>query len=59
MNVCSTLLVLYSRNCPKDDKYGYLIPHFEEVTGGAQPWFMGRWNARVRLPIRHNYGRPM
>ena len=27
--------------------------------GGVEPSLMARWKARVRLPIRHNYGRPM
>jgi len=26
MKLCSRLLVLYCRNCPKDDKFSYLIP---------------------------------
>ena len=34
-------------------------PHFEEVRGGVEPWLMARWKARVRLPIRRNYGHPM
>jgi len=49
----------YCRNCLKDDKFRHLIPHFEEVRDGVEPWLMARWKARVRFPIRHNYGRPM
>jgi len=26
MKLCSRLFVLYCRNCPKDDKFRYLIP---------------------------------
>jgi len=26
MKLCSRLLVLYGQNCPKDDKFRYLIP---------------------------------
>ena len=29
----------------KDDKFGYLIPHFEEVRGGVEPWLMAGWKA--------------
>jgi len=24
----------------KDDKFRYLFPHFEEVSGGVEPWLM-------------------
>jgi len=45
------LFVFYCRNCPKDDKFRYFIPHFEEVrvTGGVEPWLMARWKARVEF----------
>jgi len=33
----------------KDDKFRYLIPHFEEVRGSVEPWLMPRWKARVQL----------
>jgi len=44
MKLCSRLLVLYCRNCPKDDKFRYLIPHFEEVRGCVKPcwWLVGK-----------------
>ena len=29
MKLCSRLLVLYCRNCPKDDKFWYFIPIFK------------------------------
>jgi len=31
-----------------------IYPHFEEVSGGVEPWWMARWKAGVRLPIHHN-----
>jgi len=47
MKLCSIPLVLYCRNCPKDDKFYVFGPHFEEVRGGVEPWLMARWKARV------------
>jgi len=39
----------------KDDKFRYLIdPHLEDVSGGVEPWLMGRWKVRVRLRVRRN-----
>jgi len=55
MKLCSRLFVLYCRNCPKDNKFRYFIPHFEEVRDGVEPWSMARWKARVWLPVRHNW----
>ena len=49
MKLCSRRFVLYCRNCPKDDKLRYLIPHFEEVRGSVEPWLMSRWKARVEF----------
>ena len=49
MKLCSRLFVLYCRNCPKDDKFRYLIPHFEEVRGSVEPCSMARWKARVEF----------
>jgi len=47
MKLCSRLFVLYCRNCPKDDKFRYLIPHYEEVRGSIEPWLMACWKAHV------------
>jgi len=47
MKLCSRLFVLYCGSCPKDDKFRYIDPHFEEVSGGVEPWLMARWKARV------------
>jgi len=49
MKLCSRLFVLYCRNCPKDDKFRYFYPHFEEVRGGGEPRLMARWKARVEF----------
>jgi len=47
MKLCSRLFVLYCRSRPKDDKSRHFDLHFEEVRGGAEPWWMARWKARV------------
>jgi len=47
MKLCSRLFVLYCRSRPKDDKSRPLDPHFEEVRGGVEPWWMACWKARV------------
>jgi len=44
MKLCSRLFVLYCRNCPKDDKFRYVIPG-----GGVEPWLMARWKVRVEF----------
>ena len=49
MKLCSRLFVLYCRSRPKDDKYRHLDPHFEEVRGGVEPWWMARWKARAEF----------
>ena len=44
MKLCSRLLVLYCRNCPKDDKFRYLIPILRKL-GAAQNlgwWLVGK-----------------
>ena len=45
MKLCSRLFVLYCRSRPKDDKSRHFDPHFEEVRGGVEPWWMARWKA--------------
>ena len=30
-------------------RYGHFDPHFEEVSGGVEPWLMARWKARVEF----------
>ena len=55
MKLCSRLFVLYYRSRPEDDASRHFDPHFEKVRGGVEPWWMARWKACVRLPIRHNW----
>ena len=45
MKLCSRLFVLYCRSRPKDDKSRHFDPHFQEVRGGKEPWWMARWKA--------------
>jgi len=49
MKPCSRLFVLYCRRRPKDDKSRHLDPHFEEVRGDVEPWWMARWKARAEF----------
>ena len=49
MKLCSRLFVLYCRRRPKDDKSSHFDPHFEQVRGGVEPWWMARWKAGVEL----------
>ena len=30
---------------PKYDNYWHFDPHFDEVRGGVEPWWMARWKA--------------
>ena len=49
MKLCSRLFVLYCRSRPKDENSLHFDPHFEEVRGGIEPWWMARWKARVEF----------
>ena len=49
MKLCSRLFVLYCRSRPKDDKSRYFDPHFKEVGGGVEPWWVARWKARAEF----------
>jgi len=49
MKLCSRLFVLYCRSHPKDDRSRHFDPHFEEVRGGVEPWWMARWKARAEF----------
>ena len=51
MKLCSRLFVLYCRSRPKDDRYRHIDPHFEEVRGGVEPWWMARWKARAEFML--------
>ena len=45
MKFCSRLFVLHCRSRPKYDRSRHFDPHFEEVGGGVEPWWMARWKA--------------
>jgi len=45
MKLCSRLFVLHCRNRPKYDRSRHFDPHFVEVAGGVEPWWMARWKA--------------
>ena len=49
MKLCSRRFVLYCRSRPIDDKSRHFDPHFEEVRGGVEPWWMARWKARAKF----------
>jgi len=53
MRLCSRLFVLYCRCRPKDDKSRHFDPHFEEVRGGVEPWWMARWWAVEYGKLHH------
>jgi len=49
MKLCSRRFVLYCRSRPEDDKSRHFDPHFEEVRGVVEPWWMARWKARAEF----------
>ena len=49
VKLCSRLFVLYCRSRPKDDRSRHSDPHFEEVRGGVEPWWMACWKARAEF----------
>jgi len=49
MKLCSRLFVVYCRSRLKDEKSRHFDPHFEEVRGGVEPFWMARWKARAEF----------
>ena len=49
MKLCSRLFVLPCRSRSKYDRSRHFDPHFEEVGGGVEPWWMARWKALAEL----------
>jgi len=49
MKLCSRLFVLHCRSRPKYDNSWHFDPHFEEVRGGVEPWWMACWKARAEF----------
>jgi len=45
MKLCSRLFVLHCRSRTKDENSLHFDPHFEDVGGGVEPWWMTRWKA--------------
>jgi len=51
MKLCSRLFVLYCGSRPKYDRSRHFDPHFEEVRGGVEPWWMAPW---CRVLVKRN-----
>ena len=49
MKLCSRLFVLHCRSRLKYDNSRHFDPHFEEVRGSVEPWWMARWKARAEF----------
>ena len=49
MKLCCRLIVLHCRSRPKFDNSRHFDPHFEEVRGGVEPWWMARWKASAEF----------
>jgi len=49
MKICNRLFVLYCRSRPKYDNSRHFDPHFEEVRGSVEPWWMARWKVRAEF----------
>jgi len=49
MKLCSRLFVLHCQSRPKYDTAMHFDPHFEEVGGSVEPWWMARWKARAEF----------
>ena len=49
MKLCSRRFVLHCRSRPKYDTSMHVDPHFEEVRGGVEHWWMTRWKAHAEF----------
>jgi len=49
IKLCSRRFVLYCRSRPKNDKFRHFDPHFEEVMGDVEPYWIARWKARAEF----------
>jgi len=54
MKICSRLLVFYCRNCPKDDKFRYLIPILRKL-GARKTLVDGSLESPCQLLINCNW----
>ena len=48
MKLCSRHFVFHCRSRPKYNSM-HFDPHFEEVRGGVEPWWMARWKAHAEF----------
>ena len=51
MQLCSRLFVLHCRSRPRYDISMHFDPHFEEVKGGVEPWWMGHWKTLAEFSL--------
>jgi len=51
IKLCSRRFVLYCRSRSKDDRSRHFDPHFEEVRGGVELWWMARWKAHAEFVL--------
>ena len=49
MTLCIRLFVVHCQSRQKYDNPRQFDPHFEEVWGSVEPWWMARWKARVEF----------
>ena len=49
VKLCSRLFILDCRSRTKYDRPRHFDPHFEEVGGGVEPWWMACWKARAEF----------
>jgi len=49
MKLCSRLFVVHCRSRPKYNTAMHFDPHFEEVRGGVEPWWMTHWKTRAEF----------
>jgi len=49
LKLCSRLFIRYHWSHPKDDRSRHFDPHFEEVGGGVEHWWMARWEAHAEF----------
>jgi len=52
MKLRSRLFVLHCRSRRKYDTSRHFDPHFVEVRGGVESWWMAHWKARAKFLLR-------
>jgi len=56
--LCSRLHSIEVDFYSKKRKRSLFVPPFGRLRGNVRTSPIARWKSRVRLPTRHNYGRP-